>query len=186
VHLSVGDLEPDVSDAGRRGEPPRFGYLDPGKVRAQGMPAAGGAGRRDGHITAPASDVENVLPVRDLRGGQQPGLQPTQHPLMPLALLDELPPAGPVPGLGLLRIHRHLAQSRASVLGFERVGGRPLRRLSLKCALDRQQFPPLVLAHRRVVRVDREESVREDRGDADPGRRVGSQQECRRRWRILI
>jgi hypothetical protein len=29
VHLSVGDLEPDVSDAGSSGEPPRFGDLDP-------------------------------------------------------------------------------------------------------------------------------------------------------------
>jgi hypothetical protein len=26
---------------------------------------------------------------------------------MPLTLLDEVPPAGSVPGLGLLRIHRH-------------------------------------------------------------------------------
>src|SRR6185312_12882647 len=63
VHLSVGDLEPDVSDAGSSGEPPRFGDLDPGKVRAQGAPAAGGACRQDGHITATAPDVENVLPV---------------------------------------------------------------------------------------------------------------------------
>ena len=33
--------------------------------------------------------------------------RPTQHLLMALTLLDELPPAGPVPVLGLLRIHRH-------------------------------------------------------------------------------
>jgi hypothetical protein len=107
VHLSVGDLEPDVNGAGGSGEPPRFGYLDPGKVRAQSASAAGGACRQDGHITATAPDVENALPVLDLRGGQQPRLQPAQHVLMPLTLIDELPPAGSVPVLGLLRIHRH-------------------------------------------------------------------------------
>jgi hypothetical protein len=44
VHLSVGDLEPDVGDAGGGGEPACFGYEDLGQVRAQGVPAAGGAG----------------------------------------------------------------------------------------------------------------------------------------------
>ena len=71
------------------------------------MPAAGGACREDGRITAAAPDVENVLPVLDLRGGQQPLRQPAPHSLMPLTLLDEVPPAGSVPVLGLLRIHRH-------------------------------------------------------------------------------
>jgi hypothetical protein len=36
-----------------------------------------------------------------------PGPQRAQHPLVPLTLLDEFPPAGSVPVLGLLRIHRH-------------------------------------------------------------------------------
>jgi hypothetical protein len=71
MHLGVGDLEPDVSDASGSGEPARFGYLDPGKVRAQSMPAAGGARREDGRITAAAPDVENILPVLDPRAGKQ-------------------------------------------------------------------------------------------------------------------
>ena len=87
--------------------PARLGDLDPGEVRAHSVPAAGGACREDGRITAAAPDVENVLPVLDLRGGEQPRRQPAPHPLMPLTLLDELPPAGSVPVLGLLRIHRH-------------------------------------------------------------------------------
>src|SRR5581483_313882 len=77
----------------------RLGYLDPGKVRAQSVPAAGGVRGQDRQLTAAAPDVEDVLPVLDHRG--------RQHPLMPLALLDELPPAGPVPVLSLRRIHRH-------------------------------------------------------------------------------
>jgi hypothetical protein len=85
----------------------RFGYLDPGQVRAQSVPAAGGVCREDGRITAAAPDVENVLPVLDLRAGQQPRRQPAPHPLPPLTLLDKVPPAGSVPVLGLLRIHRH-------------------------------------------------------------------------------
>jgi hypothetical protein len=72
------------------------------KVRAQSMPAAGGARREDGRITAAAPDVENILPILDPRGGKQPRRQPAQHPVMPLTLLDELPPARPVPVLGLL------------------------------------------------------------------------------------
>jgi hypothetical protein len=107
VHLSVSDLEPDVSDAGSSREPARFGYQDLGQVRAQSVPAAGGACGEDGHLTAAGPDVQNVLPILDLRGGQQPRPQPAQHPFMPLTLLDELPPARPVPVLGLLRIHRH-------------------------------------------------------------------------------
>ena len=107
VQLGVGNLEPGVSDASTGGEPTRFGYLDPGKVRAQSMPVAGGARREDGRITAAAADVENVLPVLDLRGGEQPRRESAPHPLMPLTLLDELPPARPVPVLGLLHIHRH-------------------------------------------------------------------------------
>jgi hypothetical protein len=81
------------------------------KVRAQSMPAAGGARREDGRITAAAPDVENILPILDPRGGKQPRRQPAQHPVMPLTLLDELPPARPVPVLGLLRIHRHEAHA---------------------------------------------------------------------------
>ena len=107
MHLDVGDLEPGVSGASSSGEPARFRYQDPGEVGAQSLPAAGGARREDGHITAAAPDVENVLPVLDLRGGQQPRRQPAQHPLMPLTLLDELPPTGSVPVFGLLHIHRH-------------------------------------------------------------------------------
>src|SRR6202034_748723 len=82
-------------------------HLDPGEVGAESVPAASGAGREDGHLTAAAPDIENVLPVLDLRGGEQPCPQPAHHPLMPLTLLDEFPPAGSVPVLGLLRIHRH-------------------------------------------------------------------------------
>jgi hypothetical protein len=85
----------------------RFRYQDPGEVGAESITAAGGARREDGHITAAASDVENVLPVLDLRGREQPRRQPPQHPLMPFTLLDELPPAGSVPVFGLLHIHRH-------------------------------------------------------------------------------
>ena len=107
VHLDVDDFEPGISDASGSGEPARLGHLDPGKVRAQGVPAAGGACREDSRLTAAAPDVENVLPVLDRRGGQQPRPQRAQHPLMPLTLLDELPPAGSVPVLGLLGIHRH-------------------------------------------------------------------------------
>jgi hypothetical protein len=107
VHLDVGYLEPGISDASTGGEPARLGHLDPGKVRAQSRPAAGGARRENGHITAAAPDVENLLPVLDPRGSQQPPRQSAQHPLMPLTLLDELPPAGPVPVLGLLHIHCH-------------------------------------------------------------------------------
>ena len=96
VHLSVSDLEPDVSDAGSSGEPPRFGDLDPGRVRAQGAPAP--AARAAKMVTSPQPhpDVENVLPVLDLRGGQQPRLQPTQHPLMPLTLLTLLDESRPL------------------------------------------------------------------------------------------
>jgi hypothetical protein len=107
VHLDVGDLEPGISDASSSGEPARLGHLDPGQVRAQSVPAAGGARREDSRITAAAPNIENVLPVLDRRGGQQPRPQPAQHLLMPLTLLDELPTAGPVPVLGLLRIHGH-------------------------------------------------------------------------------
>jgi hypothetical protein len=107
VHLGVGDLEPGISNASSSGEPTRFGHLDPREVRAERVPAASGACREDGRVTASAPDVENVLPVPDLRGGEQPRLQPAQHPLVPLTLLDELPPAGSVPVLGLLHIHRH-------------------------------------------------------------------------------
>jgi hypothetical protein len=107
VHLDIGDLEPGVSDASSGGEPACFGYLDPGQVRAESAPAAGGACREDGRIAAAAPDVENVLPVLDLRGNQQPRRQPAPHSLMPLTLLDEVPSAGSVPVLGLLRIHRH-------------------------------------------------------------------------------
>jgi len=80
AHLGVGHLEPGVSDASRSGEPARFSHLNPG---------------------------ENVLPVLDLRGGEQSRPQPSQHPLMPFTLLDEFPPAGSIPVPGLLRIHRH-------------------------------------------------------------------------------
>ena len=107
VHLDIGDLEPGISDASSSGEPTRLGYLNPGKIRAQHVPATGGARRQDSRLTAAAPDVENVLPILDRRGGQQPRPQPAQHPLMPLTLLDELPPAGPVPVLGLLHIRRH-------------------------------------------------------------------------------
>jgi len=107
AHLGVGHLEPGVSDASRSGEPARFSHLNPGEVGAESVPAAGGAGREDGHLTAAATDVENVLPVLDLRGGEQSRPQPSQHPLMPFTLLDEFPPAGSIPVPGLLRIHRH-------------------------------------------------------------------------------
>src|SRR6202035_681106 len=102
-----GDLEPGVSDASRGGEPACLGHLDPGEVRAESMPAAGGPRREDGHLTAAAPDVENVLPVADLRGDEQPRPQRAQHPLMPFTLLDELSPACAVPVLGLLHVHRH-------------------------------------------------------------------------------
>ena len=49
------------------------------------------------------------LPVLDLRVGEQPHRQPATHPLPPLTLRDEVPPAGFVPVLGLLRIDRHEA-----------------------------------------------------------------------------
>jgi hypothetical protein len=107
IGSSARDLEPGVGDASRGGEPARFGHLNPGEVGAESVPAAGGACREDGHLTAAASDVENVLPVLDLRGGEQSRPQPAQHPLVPLTLLDEFPPAGSVPVPGLLRIHRH-------------------------------------------------------------------------------
>ena len=108
------DLEPGVTDASTGGEPARFGYLDPGEVGAESVPAAAGACREDGRVTAAAPDVENVLPVLDLRGGEQPRRQRPQHPLMPLMLLDELSPAGSVPVLGLLRIHRHEGHATSS------------------------------------------------------------------------
>ena len=57
------------------------------------------------------------------RQATAPRRQPAQHPLMPLTLLDELPPARPVPVLGLLRIHRHEAHATSP-----RIGNR--------CALD--------------------------------------------------
>jgi hypothetical protein len=60
----------------------------------------------DGGVTASAPDVENILPELDLRAGEQPRCQSAQHPLMPLTLFDEFPPAGSVPVLGLLCIHR--------------------------------------------------------------------------------
>jgi len=107
VHLSVGYLEAGVSDASRGGEPPRFGYLDLGQVRPESVPTTGGACREDGHITAAAPDVKNILAVLDLRADEQPRRQPTPHSLMPLTLLDEMSPTGSVPGLGLLHIHRH-------------------------------------------------------------------------------
>ena len=107
MHLGVGDLEPGISDASSSGEPARFGHLDPGKVRTQSMPATGGAGRQDGRLTTAAPNVEDILSVLDRRSGQQPCPQPAQHPLVPLTLLDELPPAGSVPVLGLLHIHHH-------------------------------------------------------------------------------
>jgi len=129
VHLSVGDLEPGVSDASSGGEPACFGYLDPGKVRAQSVPAAGGTCRQDGRITATAPDVENILPDLDPRAGQQPRREPALHPLVPLTLLDELPPAGSVPVLGLLRIHRHggHATFAPQPLPGPRPMGRPVR-----------------------------------------------------------
>jgi hypothetical protein len=40
------------------------------KVRAQSMPAAGGARREDGRITAAAPDVENILSILDPRAGK--------------------------------------------------------------------------------------------------------------------
>jgi hypothetical protein len=109
--LNVGDLEPGVSDASSSGEPARFRYQDPGEIGAQSAPAAAGACREDGRVTASTPDVENVLPVPDLHGGEQPRRQPVQHPLMPRMLLDELPPTGSVPVLGLLHIHRHEGQA---------------------------------------------------------------------------
>jgi hypothetical protein len=107
VHLGVGDLEPHIRDASSSGEAARLSHLDPGKVRAQSMPAAGGARRQQSRLTAATPDIENVLPVLDRRGGQQPRPQPAQHPLMPLTLLDELQSPGAIPVLGLPRIHRH-------------------------------------------------------------------------------
>jgi hypothetical protein len=68
------------------------------------LPTARGQDRR---LTAAAADIENALPVLDRRGGQQPRPEPAQHQRMPLTLLDKLPPAGSVPVLGLLRVHRH-------------------------------------------------------------------------------
>ena len=62
ISAAVGDLEPRVSDASSSGEPARLGHLDPGKVRAQSVPAASSACRENGHITAAAPHVENVLP----------------------------------------------------------------------------------------------------------------------------
>ena len=108
VNLGVGNLEPGVGDASGGGQPARFGQLDLRQVSAQGLPAAGGPGREDGHVTAAASDVKNVVRVLDLPGREQPRRQPAPHSLVPLALLGEVPPAGSVPGLGLLRIHRFI------------------------------------------------------------------------------
>jgi hypothetical protein len=107
VNLGVGHLEPGVGDASGAGQPARFGHLDRGQVGAQDLPAGRGPGREDSHVTAAAADVENVLPVPDPRAGEQPRRQRAPHSLVPLALLDEVPPAGSVPGLGLLRVHRH-------------------------------------------------------------------------------
>ena len=66
-------------------------------------------GRLRARLLAAAAiqDGEYVLPGPDPGAGQQPRRQPALHPLMPLTMLDELPPAGPVPVLGLLRIHGH-------------------------------------------------------------------------------
>jgi hypothetical protein len=66
--LNVGDLEPGVSDASSSGEPARFRYQDPGEIGAQSAPAAAGACREDGRVTASTPNVENVLSVPDLRG----------------------------------------------------------------------------------------------------------------------
>jgi hypothetical protein len=107
VHLDVSDLEPGVSGASSSGKPARLRYQDPGEVGAESMTAGGGARREDGHLTAAASDVENVLPVLDLRGREQPRRQAAQHPVVPLTLLDELPSTGSIPVFGLLHIHRH-------------------------------------------------------------------------------
>jgi len=65
------------------------------------------AGGEDGHVTAAAPDVEDAVPGLDPPAGQQPRRQPGPHSLVPLALLDEVPPAGSVPGLRLGRIHHH-------------------------------------------------------------------------------
>jgi hypothetical protein len=50
----------------------RLGHLDAGEVGAENVPAAGGARCEDGHLAAAAPDAENVLPVLDHRGRQQP------------------------------------------------------------------------------------------------------------------
>src|ERR1039457_4661550 len=158
VDLGVGYLEPGVSDATRGGEPARFGYLDPGQVGAESVPAAGGACREDGRITAAAPDVENVLPVLDLCSGEQPRPQPAQTPLMPLTLLDEVPPAGPVPVLGLLRIHRHKGNATSPQPCLDRC---PMRRPVPSCWRSRRSrgHEPAGTVRPQPVQTDQSRSV---------------------------
>ncbi len=137
-----------------------------GKVRAQSMPTPGGARRQDGRLTAAAPDVENVLPVLDRRGGQQPRPRPAQHPLMPLTLLDELPPAGSVPVRGLhLAVRPAYSPDRRSCLVRCVRPGCKVDGMPPDCASPFCGCPPARLSQRQPVTTSAQPAARGARFD---------------------